>query len=346
MVADRTSPLTRRRFIHISAAAPGLALLPAADQRGTARAADDPGGRLRVWRGTALGADATMRINHPDPGAADRLIARCLSEVARLERVFSLYRPDSAISALNRAGRLDAPPIELVELLGASHQFSRLTGGAFDITVQPLWDLYAAHFATAGADPAGPARALIAAALRQVGADGVEVAAVSIRFRRPGMRITLNGIAQGAITDRVVALLRAEGIDRSLVDMGEVRALGPRPDGTPWRVGLEDPAAPGTVNEHLAIVNQAVATSGGYGTPLDPAGRFNHIFDPATGATSTRYRRVSVVAPTAATADALSTGFSLMPLAATQPIVDRLGLRAHFVMADGRLVVQSPRSRG
>ncbi len=330
----------RRRFIAISAAMPGLALLPM--PAGRAAAHPDTPGTLRTWHGTALGADATMQLHHPDPVAADALIARCLAEVRRLEQVFSLYRPDSALSRLNRAGHLDDPPIELVELLGISRQFSGLTGGAFDVTVQPLWTVYAAHFRTPDADPRGPTPQRIAAALRRVGAAGVQVAASRLGFTTPGMQITLNGIAQGYITDRIVALLRAEGIDRSLVDMGEIRAIGTRPDGHRWTVGLQDPGAPDRIAGEILIANEAVATSGGYGTLLDPAGRFNHIFDPATGGSSTAYRSVSVVAPTATTADALSTGFSLMPLAACQQVADRLGIRAHFVLSDGtRLVLRS-----
>jgi FAD:protein FMN transferase len=152
------------------------------------------------------------------------------------------------------------------------------------------------------------------------------------------MAITLNGIAQGYITDRIVDLLRQEGIDRSLVDMGEIRAIGSRPDGSSWIVGLENPAAPGDVARRIALDNQAVSTSGGYGTLLDPAGRFNHIFDPATGASSWRYASVSVVAATATTADALSTAFSLLPVESVQPIVTQLGLHAYLVMPDGRCV--------
>ena len=343
MIGSRPTPMPRRRFIRISAAVPGLALLPLPRRPGGVSAAE-AGRQLRIWRGAALGADAMMQLHHPDPIAADRLIAQCLTEVGRLERIFSLYRPDSAISQLNRAGRLDDPPIELVELLSQSAQFSRVTGGAFDVTVQPLWDLYAAHFSAPGADPFGPPPAKIATALRQVGAAGVEVDPSRIRFTKPGMRITLNGIAQGTITDRVVALLRAEGIDRSLVDMGEIRAIGPRPDGTPWRVGLRDPAAPEHTAGAITIANEAVATSGGYGTPLDPAGQFNHIFNPATGATSTAYRSVSVVAATATMADALATGFCLMRLEACQGVSDRLGVRTHFVLQDDTLLTQTPRS--
>jgi thiamine biosynthesis lipoprotein len=335
--AASSGPVTRRRFIRISAAAAGMAMLPGGP-RLRALAADDPQGELRIWRGVALGADAMLQLHVPDPLEAGTLIERCLAEVSRLERIFSLYRDDSALSRLNREGRLDDPPIELVDLLGRAESFSRLTAGAFDVTVQPLWDVYAAHFSAPDPDPAGPPDAAIAAALRPVGHRAVEVGTEQVSFARAGMAVTLNGIAQGYITDRIVDLLRGAGLDRCLVDMGETRTIGPRPSGGPWQIGLEDPRSPGSVAERIGIVNRAVATSGGYGTPFDADGRFNHLFDPATGRSSWRYLSVSVVAPEATTADALSTGFSLMPYEAIRSVVASLGVEAHLAMPDGTRV--------
>jgi thiamine biosynthesis lipoprotein len=330
------SLIPRRRFITISAAVAGLPLLPALP-RWAADAEATP--QLRIWRGVALGADAMLQINHPDPAVADRLIERSLAEVARLENIFSLYRADSAICRLNAAGALDDPPTDLVRILSESQEFSRATEGAFDVTVQPLWRLYAAHFSRDYTDREGPDAADIAAALALVGHDLVELDAGLIRLRRPGMGITLNGIAQGYVTDRVVELLLAAGLERALVDMGETRALGERPSGGPWTVGLEDPRRPGQVAETIGLRDSAVATSGGYGTQLDAAGRFNHIFDPLRGSTSYRYLSVSVVAPTATAADALSTAFCLMRLDEARAVADRFAVKAHFVLPDGSRLV-------
>jgi thiamine biosynthesis lipoprotein len=294
-----------------------------------------PPATLRAWRGVALGADASLQLYHPDIKEADRLIAACLTEVNRLEKIFSLYRPDSALCRLNRKGQLDEPPLELVTLLATSRDVARSTGGAFDPTVQPLWEVFAGHFAAPQSDPEGPPAALIRAALDRVGVQSVEIEARSIRFRKPGMAVTLNGIAQGYVTDRVVELLRANGMEHSLADMGEVRALGARPDGAPWSVGLEDPIAPGHVATTIALDNRAVSTSGGYGLRFDPAGRFNHIFVPSTGECSHGSLSVSVVAETATLADALSTAFCVMPLADAQATARRLGARAYFTLLDG-----------
>lgn len=295
--------ITRRRAIRILAAAAGLPLLP---RRGRAEAS------LVGWRGTALGAVATLQIHDPDRTHAESLVERAVAEVRRLERLFSLQRPDSALVALNRAGRLARPDPDFVALLRACARFAALTGGAFDPTVQPLWELHRGHFARPGADPDGPSAPALTQARARVGFDGVAIRRDEVRLARSGMALTLNGIAQGYITDRVVDLLRAEGIERSLVDLGELRALGDHPEGRPWRVGIADPAGEGASGRSIPLVNRAVATSGPSAFRFDQGSRFNHLFDPATGRCADRYDSVSVVLPGATAADALSTAFTLM----------------------------------
>ena len=148
--------------------------------------------------------------------------------------------------------------------------------------------------------------------LTRVGYQHLIVNSDRIAFAKRGMGLTLNGIAQGYITDRVVDLLRAGGIEQSLVDMGEVRALGCGPAGRPWSVGITDPEEPALVLRTLDIVDQAVATSAGAALQFDAAGRFNHIFDPRTGACAHLHRLVTVVMPSATAADALSTALSIV----------------------------------
>jgi thiamine biosynthesis lipoprotein len=179
----------------------------------------------------------------------------------------------------------------------------------------------------------------VASAVARVDHAAVRVATDRISFARPGMAVTLNGVAQGYITDRVAALLRANGIGHTLVDMGEVRALDDHPSGRPWTVGLKDPRSQSGILETLPLDNQALSTSGGYGTEFDAAGRFNHLFDPATGACADRYLSVTVMAPTATQADALSTAFALMPLERCEAVLKELGATAAwFVQRDGEIV--------
>ncbi|HEY1364819.1 MAG TPA: FAD:protein FMN transferase [Xanthobacteraceae bacterium] len=299
------TPPTRRRAIGITAAAAGLSLVPFGR-------AVKPAESLVSWRGEALGALASLQIHHPDRAFAAELVGRAVAEVRRLERIFSLYRTDSALVELNRRGVLVAPPRELVLVLGESRRIWELTGGAFDPTIQPLWSLYYRHFSSVGHDPSGPSAEALRAALAKVGLADVRFDSNRVVLGRRGMALSLNGIAQGYITDRVVEMLRVQGIAHSLVDMGEPRAIGAHAGGRPWQVGIADPDAPERIGDTLELVNKAVATSGGYGFRFDAEGRFNHILDPRSGRSPDLYKSVTVVAATATAADGLSTAFSLV----------------------------------
>jgi FAD:protein FMN transferase len=324
--------LTRRRMIVIAATAAGSAFLTS----GRTAQAGDP---VR-WHGSALGAQASIEIYHPDRAEAERLVARCVADVRRLEQQFSLYSAGSAISTLNRTGILVAPDADMVALLKASLLFAGITGGAFDPTVQPLWQLYADHFTSERPDSEGPSPQKLTEALAKVGYAGLRVSEDRIALARRGAAITLNGIAQGYATDRVVERLRKAGLSTALVNMGEIRAIGARQEGTPWRVGLADPERPSVVTETIDLVNRAVATSAGAGFRFDASGRFTHLFDPATGRSPSRYSTVSVMAPTATEADALSTAFSLMPLSGVRDIVAiRANVQARITDPGGTLTV-------
>lgn len=323
--------LNRRRFLTISASALGLPILS-----GLAGAASRPP-ELHLWRGTAMGAAASIRLAHPDAEAACRLIDQCIVEMERLERIFSLYRDDSALSRLNADTALDAPPLELVELLSFAAALSEQSGGAFDATVQPLFLLYMEHFRAPGADPAGPMPAAIDAALQCVGHRLVDVTPSRIAFRRPGVAVTLNGVAQGYVTDRIAELLRAAGCEQVLIDLGEARAIGRRPDGRPWRAGIADPRQPERVLFELDLdagagAAAALATSGGYGTRFDAAGRHHHLLDPQSGRSARHHASVSVTAERAVAADALSTALSILPASEARRLLEHYPTATAFLV--------------
>lgn len=278
--------ISRRRFLVISAA---LTLAPAMGRAERAR---------HYWSGQALGARASIRIDHPQ---AEAIVARCLSEIDRLENILSLYRADSALSRLNRDGRLDAPPFELLDCLATAGAVHRSSDGRFDPTVQPLWALWA-EAAVAGERPSPEARQ---ATLARVGWEGVRFDSTRITLPR-GFALTLNGIGQGYVADRVARLLEDEGLNHVLIDTGEFRALGGQPDGAPWPVRL---ASGGQV----ALTQRALATSSPLGTTFDQAGRDGHILDPRKGTpVQPVWREITITAPSAALADALTTAACLM----------------------------------
>jgi thiamine biosynthesis lipoprotein len=318
----RTPAINRRRALMILAAGAGAAALPGRPWAGAARRFE--------WRGSALGAETRIVLHHRDRAQARAAVQACVTEIARLEREFSLYRADSALSHLNRTGRLEAPSHDMRRLLAACRRFAELSGGTFDVSVQPLWRLYARHFAAHPEAAEGPTAAEIAAARARVDYRRIEVGPERVRLG-PGMALTLNGIAQGYITDRVAELLRARGWSNVLIDLGEVRALDGRPDGRPWAVWL------GESGPRLGLHDQAVATSAGGATRFEASGRHHHLLDPRTGRSQNAYRGVSVVAPRATIADALSTALFLMPRSQAPRLLQAAGpAQAWLLDAEGR----------
>jgi thiamine biosynthesis lipoprotein len=298
--------LTRRRAIRIVAAAAGLPLMIAA-VRATA-----PAGRLFDWQGEVLGGLAELSLWHTDEAAARRTIRKVEAEIARFERIFSLAHTDSEIARLNAAGALVKPSPELRGLMEESRRFSVLSAGAFDVSVQPLWRLYEAHFwsRTAVQDD-------VLARARDVARDlvdfrAIDIGSARIAFAREGMAVTLNSLAQGYITDAAADLLRNEGYATAFVDLGEIRALGRHPDGRAWRVGIRNAQATagvmqGGVAQTVDLADTAMAVSGGYGTIFEPSGRFHHIFDPHTGESAHGLIDATVIGPLATAANGLST---------------------------------------
>jgi len=324
---------TRRRFLTILGSVSAAGLIPST----YSAFATETKGVLR-WSGRAMGADASMVLAGLEPEVAQDLFSACAEEIDRLEGLFSLYRPGSTVSKLNRDGSVAGAPQGFIALMRMSREISELTGGVFDPTVQPLWRLYADHFADSRGSE-GPAPAEIERVRDLVGYRGVKVDGETVSFARPGMAMTLNGIAQGYITDRVTALLKEVGVGHVLVNMGEYAAIGSHPDGAPWRVGIRDPRNPFAAIEAVPLMDAALATSGGYGTVFDRAGRFHHLFNPRTGASAARYASVSVGHRSAAWADGLSTAFSAMSKPAISSVLAQLeGATAILVGNDGEVI--------
>jgi thiamine biosynthesis lipoprotein len=287
--------------LRVVAAFAGLPLM-IAGVRATA-----PKGQLHSWHGEVLGALSELTLWHTDPAFARATILRVRREIERFERIFSLYRPDSEIARLNKTGRLINPSPELRQLIDESQSLSELSGGAFDVSVQPLWRLYEAHFWShtqiqpdLAAKAHDVARSLVDFRQIQSGTGKIELA-------RTGMAITLNANAQGAITDAIADMLRNEGFESAMVDLGEFRAIGRHPDGHPWRVGLGNGNDHSDVDRTVGLEDMALAVSGGYGTTFEASGRFHHIFDPHTGASANRVVQVAVISPRATIADGLAT---------------------------------------
>ncbi|MEM8577132.1 MAG: FAD:protein FMN transferase [Pseudomonadota bacterium] len=274
--------MRRRRFLTLLAA---CAAMPA-------------GATPLRWHGTALGAEASLELHGPE-AQTRRALGAALRAIRRVEALFSLFDPASALSRLNAAGRLEAPAADMRALFAAADAAWRATGGRFDPSVQAVW----------------PRRADARVGWDRVRADGAAI------HLAPGQQLTFNGIAQGYATDLAAAALRAAGLRDIHVNVGEQVADGPA-----RRLGLIDPVA-GQVGT-VTLENAAIATSSPAATPVGPAG---HIISPL--GEPVRWSTVSVLARTATQADGLSTGLCHAPMEVVRQVRRQPGIAA-IVLVD------------
>ena len=230
------------------------------------------------WNGTALGSQAEITIYHPNEKEAQKILRKSVGELAGLENLFSLYKDSSQLSLLNKKGyQLNDNP-EMVNIFNLSKKYSEMTNGAFDVTVQPLWNIYNKSFTDLGKPPSNTQ---ISNALKLVDWKSIKVEKTKISYAIEGMSSTLNGIAQGYITDKIAERIK-NGISNTLVQLGEYRGIGDHPEGRPWRLLISNPEHTNSIGE-VEFTDAAVATSAGLGTPFDLSGKYHHIFNPESG---------------------------------------------------------------
>ena len=273
-----------------------------------------------TWNGTALGSQAEITIYHPNEREAHNILTKSIEKLINLENLFSIYRDNSQLSILNKNGYIKNPHPEMVKLLNLSKEYSKITNGAFDITVQPLWNIYNESFTHHGKPPSD---IQISDALNLVDWNSIKVQKNEISYAKEGMSSTLNGIAQGYITDKIAEHLINSGISNTLVQLGEYRGIGDHPDGRPWRLLLSNPEHTDSIGE-LEFTDAAVATSAGLGTPFDLSGKYHHIFNPENGHNANKYLQVRITSKTATKADALATAFLVMNLKQSEKIAKNL----------------------
>lgn len=292
----------------------------------------DGGHELSLAR-PAMGTVVGVTVHDRSATRAEAAVGRAFDEMDRLIPVFSRHDDDAAVAQLNRHGRLDHPPPELVGLVDRALGLHRTTHGAFDVSVQPLVDLHR-DLAT-GAPRPEPDAAALAAALERVGVDGIRVTPRRLDFRRSGMGLTLDGIAKGFIVDAMAATLDELGVERYLIDAGgDIRARAD--EGRPWRVGVRDPAGGGGFPEVVEIAGGALATSGSYEIYFDADRTRHHVVGAADGRSPTGSDSVTVFAPTAAEADALATAaFVIGGERGVELVGSRAGREALSIDADG-----------
>ncbi len=255
----------------------------------------------------------TITVYDRNPKLAEGAIDAAFSRMAQVEHEASIFDPQAEAYRLNENGRLDNPSDDLWQIVSDSIADYRLTGGVFDITVEPLLDLWRYK---KGADKQfwelDPEiqQQQISQAMTLLGADRIQMITSPSRaiVLAPGMKITLGGIAKGYAVDRGLDVLRKQGIKHALIDAGgDIGVFGGKPAGEKWQLALRNPKDKSSSLATFAINDGAIATSGNYERFFDPAAKVGHIMDPRTGYSSHASSSASVYAPTCTQADALAT---------------------------------------
>ena len=316
--------LNRRNFLTLGT---GMATLMA---QGALHGSVAPG-QKHFRRAKALGTKVKFTVFHPKQKRANRAIDAALDKIEHVEQLMSLYRTDSQLSLLNRQGSLRNPHPDLVTALKKSIDLSRRTGGAFDVTVQPLWKLYARH-----ADLRTlPTEAEIGKVRQRMGWEYIRVEPEIIYFDRPGMQVTLNGVAQGLAADLAQQALEEWGIENALIDAGEFNAIGSPEQRDSWHIGVQHPRQLGSIAK-TGLQGRCLSTSGDYASKFSDDYCHHHLLDPRTGLSPVKLSAVSVAAPTALEADSLSTAlFVLGPEKAKEMVESMKGVDALFVSKSG-----------
>ncbi|WP_286342313.1 FAD:protein FMN transferase [Ferrimonas sp. YFM] len=272
------------------------------------------------------------------PTSAKEVYQLHLKVEARLEKInasMSTWRSDSEINAVNEASarhplKLSA---ELHQVIREAMRLGRLTGGALDITIAPLIDLWG--FGPYGLPGRVPTHEEIAEVRAHTGLDSITLDQDELTKTRERTRLDLSAIAKGYGVDAMGQLLQESGIHHFLVEIGgEVMARGTRADGRPWTVGVDNPR-PASYSDttRIALNNQAVATSGDYRRYFESQGtRFSHIIDPKTGrAVQTQVVSATVIAPSCTTADGLATAAMVMGVKDTLALAERQQLAVMLI---------------
>lgn len=283
----------------------------------------------------AMAAEHSIELFAADPAQARAAAQAAIDDVLRIEAKYSRYRDDSVTTAINRAAGGAPVPIdgETAALLRYADQCHALSHGAFDITsgvLRRVWDFRRTLAALPSADA-------LAAAVALVGWDEVEWTDTDIRLPRAGMEIDFGGIGKEYAADRAASLCVERGIVHGLVNLGgDIRAVGPQPDGAPWRVGIQHPRAAGAVIGGFDLTAGALATSGDYERFIEVDGRrYCHILDARTGTPVSHWQSVSVAAPLCVAAGSCATIAMLLGEGA-QAFLAAQGVRWLGVAADGK----------
>ena len=259
----------------------------------------------------AMGTFVSMTLLHSSKDQAEEAMGEAFLEIDRLSRTINRFDETTAVAQLNREGFLKDVPPEIAAVVFRALEYYRISNGAFDISVKPVVDLFKEKFSHGQNIP--PTEGELRKALSLVNASKIEFEGSYLKFKDPGMGITLDGIAKGYIVDRASQVLAKHRIKNHLINAGgDIRTMGHGRDKKPWTIAVQDPQKKKNYPDIIHMTDGAIATSGNYEIYFDKEKMFHHIVNPGTGLSPDASTSVSVMAETAMDADALSTSVFVM----------------------------------
>ncbi|XXE97401.1 FAD:protein FMN transferase [Pseudomonas sp. D3-10] len=301
------------------------------------------GDTLERFDGPTMGSRYSIQyVRHvatPGPKVVQGEVEKILAEV---DRQLSTYRSDSDIERFNTmpADSCRVMPEPVLELIRAGEQLSSQSAGAFDLTVEPLLNLWG--FGPQSREEQVPSAEALAETRQRVGHRHLRIERDQL-CKDAAVEVDFNSIAAGYAVDRIAARLQALGIDSYLAEAtGELKAIGRKPDGSPWRIALEEPRDDRQVAERVIEVNgYGISTSGDYRKYFEQGGkRYSHTFDVRTGAPVLHnLASVTVIHPSAMMADGLSTLLLILGPERGWDYAQEHGVGVFFVLRDGERFV-------
>lgn len=259
---------------------------------------------------------------------AEEILDGCISEIRRYEGLFSAEIKDSDVSRINDShGEKVSIHKETAELIEKALYYSDLTDGAFDITIRPVSELW--DFRSGKAEI--PEDKKIKEALSHVGSRNIDLDTVNlyIKLKDPDTRIDLGAIAKGYTGDRIKEFLNGKGIKSAIINLGgNVVLLGSRPDGEPFKVGIEKPfGKEGEITDTLSVRDVSVVTSGNYERYFEKGGKvYHHILDTKTGyPVENGLNAVTIVSGRSVDGDALSTACFCLGKEKAEELIEKIG---------------------
>lgn len=286
-----------------------------------------------------MGTFVTISLYAEDGQAAEAAFSAAFDRIRQVEYAASIFDPQAEAYRLNEQGYVNLPSQDLRKLVEDSIYYGSLTHGYFDITVQPLLEIWEAGL---WREPAEVQKQRVDETMALTGLEKIMVEADRISFVQAGMQITLGGIAKGYAVGQALQALEEAGIGHALINAGgDIATSGPKPDGSPWLIELSNPDDTSQYITAFSLQGQSVATSGNYERYFDPEKQAHHLLNPLTGYSASECISVTIITTDPALADVLATAVFVMGPEQGLQFIEGLGQAEALIIDNDRQIHRS-----